>query len=98
MLKAVAEELKSSDGPVVKKIHNGDGTMLLAIGLKKGVVLAEHTAPSVAKLIMIQGEVNFNLKDESFRFTLHDTYDIPWGKKHNVLGVVDAIFLLLLTQ
>jgi quercetin dioxygenase-like cupin family protein len=97
MLKAVAEELKSSDGPVVKKIYTGDGTMLLAIGLRKGVELAEHTAPSTAKLIMIQGKVNFNLKDESLRFARHDTYDIPLGKKHTVVGVVDAIFLLLLT-
>lgn len=98
MLQEVAQKLQSSDSPVTQEIYNHQGTKLIAIGLKAGVELAEHTAPSKATLIMIQGEVDFNIKDESYRFAPLDTYDIPLKVKHAVVGIEDAIFLLLLTQ
>ena len=98
MLVAIAEKLKDSDKPIVEKIYNERGTKLIAVGLKKGVELAEHTAPSKAKLIMVQGEVDFNMKNESFRFAALDTYDIPLNVKHTVVGVEDAVFVLLLSE
>ncbi len=98
MLKEVAEKLKNSNTPVMQKIHTNNGTKLIAFGLKKGVALAEHTAPSKAKIIMVQGEVDFNMKQESYRLATLDTYDIPLKEKHAVVGVEDAIFLLLLSE
>ncbi len=98
MLKELATKLKTSDTPVIERIYNQNGTKLIAIGLKKDVTLAEHTAPSKAKLIMAKGEVDFNIDGKSLRFDALDTYDIPLKVKHSVVALEDTVFLLLLSE
>ena len=94
----VAEELKTSDRPVIKKLYSKHGTKLLAIGLREGVVLAEHTAPGKAQLMVIKGEIDFNTETESRRYDCFETYDIPLNVKHSVVAIEDAMFLLLLDE
>lgn len=98
MLKEVAEKLKTSDVPVIKKLHNKNGTKLLVIGLRQGVTLAEHTAPCKAQLMVIKGEIDFNTETESRRYDCFETYDIPLKVKHSVVAIEDAMFLLLLDE
>ncbi len=97
-LKKVAEKLLTSDRPVVEKIFSANNTTVIAFGLKSGVELSEHTAPSRAKLVMIQGVVNFHINGEVLRFTVQDSFDIPLDIKHSVVGVEDAMFLIVLSQ
>ena len=65
MMTEVAEKLKKSNAPVVKEVYNENGTKILAIGLGRGVTLAEHVAPCKAKLLVVQGEIDFNTATES---------------------------------
>lgn len=97
LLNEVSEKLKTSDRPVLKKIFSANGTNLIAIGLKKGVELKEHTAPSKAKLMVIQGVIDFHINEKTLRFNVQDTFEIPLKVKHAVVGVEDAIFLLILS-
>lgn len=98
VLNEIAKALPASDKPVIKQIYNQEGQKMLAIGLKKGVVFPEHVAPSRAKLMVIQGEIDYNTDTESFRFQSFDTYDIPIDVKHSVVGFSDAIFLVLFAK
>ena len=98
MVQEVADLLQSSETPVLKKIYDKNGTKLLVIGLKQGVVLKEHTAPSGAKLIVMQGEIDYNTQSSSYRFAQLDTYDIPEKVPHSVVAIEDAVFLLLLAK
>ncbi|RMB64203.1 hypothetical protein EAX61_01540 [Dokdonia sinensis] len=95
VLNEIARALPASDKPIIKQIYNQEGQKMLAIGLKKGVVFPEHLAPSKAKLMVIQGEVDYNTETESFRFQSFDTYDIPMNVKHSVVGFSNSIFLVL---
>ncbi|MAZ28083.1 MAG: hypothetical protein CL868_13535 [Cytophagaceae bacterium] len=94
----LAENLKLSNHPVIKKIHDENGTKIMAIGLKRGVELAEHVAPCKARLLVIKGEIDFNTKTESKRFACYESYDIPMNVKHSVVAWNDAIFLLFLNE
>lgn len=85
-----------SDTPVVKNIFNTDGSKLIAIGMKGGVILKEHVAPCKAKLMVIKGEIDFNTQTESRRLATYDSYDIPLDMPHSVEAYEDALFLLML--
>ena len=98
ILNEVAEKLKTSDRPVVQKIYSANGTNLIAFGLKKGVELTEHTAPCKAKLMVIQGVIDFHINEKTLRFNVQDSFEIPVNIKHAVVGVEDAIFLLILSS
>ena len=94
----VAEELKQRNEPVIKKIHDKNGIKIMAIGMARGVALAEHVAPCKAKLLVIKGEIDFNTETESRRYGCYESYDIPKDVKHSVVAWDDAIFLLFLNE
>lgn len=98
MITEVAQNLKISDRPVMKKILDENGTKIMAIGLRRGVELSEQVAPCKAKLLVIKGEIDFNTKTESIRFARYESYDIPKNVKHSVVAWDDAIFLLFLNE
>lgn len=96
VLNHIAETLATSEKPVIEQIYDKEGKKLIAIGLKKGVEFPEHVAPAKAKLMVVQGEVDFNTETRSYRLERFDSFDIPMDIKHAVVGVDDAVFLLLL--
>ena len=67
---------------------------LYVIGLRSGVELAEHLTNSKAKIMVVQGEIDFNTTTSSYRLERFDSFEIPSDTKHSVVGVFDAIFLL----
>lgn len=95
-LNEISEALSKSNAPIIKPVYDKSGNKLLAIGLRSGVTFPEHIAPSKAKLMVVQGEIDFNTETDSYRFERFDSFDIPMQVKHSVVGVFDAIFLLLL--
>lgn len=98
MMTEVAQSLKTSNRPIIKKILDENGTKIMAIGLGRGVELAEHVAPCKARLLVIKGEIDFNTKTESKRFACYESFDIPMDVKHSVVAWDDAIFLLFLNE
>lgn len=96
VINEIADALSKSDIPIIKQVYDKGGNKLLAIGLRSGVLFPEHLAPSQAKLMVIQGEIDFKTATDTYRFERFDSFDIPMDVKHSVLGVFDSIFLLLL--
>ena len=62
-LNQISESIATSDKPLIKQIYHKAGKKMLAIGLRSGVELPEHVTVSKAKLMVVQGEIDFN---ESF--------------------------------
>lgn len=98
MMTEVANNLKVSNAPVIKKIHDNNGIKIIAVGLARGVELAEHKTACKAKLLVVQGEIDFNTETESRRYACYESYDIPLNIKHSVVAWDDAIFLLFLHE
>jgi quercetin dioxygenase-like cupin family protein len=97
-MKEVAENLKVSDQPIMKTIYEEGDTTVIAIGLGRGVELAEHLAPCKAKLMVVQGEIDFNTETESRRYACFESYDIPMNLRHSLVAWGDALVILFLTE
>lgn len=95
-LHEVEQKSLQAEVPVVATIFKAERSKVLAIGMKRGVVLHKHTALSKAKLLVVKGEVDFNTENQSKRLALYDTYDIPVEVTHSVEAYEDALFLLVL--
>lgn len=94
-LNQIEEALATSEEPLVKQIYNRAGKQLLGVGLRKGVELREQVAPVQTKIMMIKGEIDLNTATHSYRLERFDTFDIPIEVVHTIVGVYDAIFLIL---
>jgi len=90
VLNEISESLSKSKKPLIKKFY--------VIGLRSGVELPENLTTSKGKIMVIQGEIDFNTATSSYRLERFDSFDIPQGVQHSVVGVFDAIFLLLLKK
>jgi quercetin dioxygenase-like cupin family protein len=97
-LNQLEKESLATDKPVIRSIYQADQSKLLAVGMKTGVVLPEHTAPTKAKLMVVKGEIDFNTETESIRLAAPDSLEIPEDVVHSVEAYNDAMFLLHLEQ
>lgn len=97
MLKEIAKELKTSEKPVVRTLHNHGGTRIIAIGLGKNVELKKHVAPSKATLHVLQGSIHFHLPEKKHLLHRYDTFEIPLETPHSVIAETDALFMIIFT-
>ena len=98
VLNEISESLSKSKKPLIKKFYDKADKKLLVIGLRSGVELPENLTTSKGKIMVIQGEIDFNTATSSYRLERFDSFDIPQGVQHSVVGVFDDIFLLLLKK
>ncbi|WP_282055355.1 cupin domain-containing protein [Maribacter luteus] len=68
---------------------------VLNISLEKGEVFPEHTSPTHAHLIVLQGEIVFHINGENFRLKEQQYFNFPKEQKHWVEAVVDSKFLVV---
>ena len=98
MIQDIAIALSSSIAPIMKPYYENDKTKIIAIGLKKDVVLEKHTAPCTAQILIIQGAVTFRTATFSKSIDTYETFEIPLEVEHEVIGDTDCIFLLILSK
>lgn len=95
-IRAIKEQLKSSDKPVAKSYHIGDHFKVLLFGFNKGMKLEDHKAHHPTKLLVLEGEVIYHQEKKDIRMKKHDEIDIPAEISHSVAALTDS--LILLTQ
>lgn len=95
-IKAIKEQLKSSNKPVAKSYHIGDHFKVLLFGFNKGMKLEDHKAHHPTKLLVLEGEVIYHQEKKDIRMKKHDEIDIPAEVSHSVAALTDS--LILLTQ
>lgn len=96
MLKNIYSRLSESEQPIVQVMIKEELLKVLAIGLKKDVELADHVAPGHAKIVVIQGQIKYISKERALMLSSLDELDIPLEEVHKVVGIEDAIFLVII--
>jgi len=93
-IKDIYERAKSSEKTVSGLVTKGEKSSLIAIGLGKGVVLKEHTAPGPTKLIVLQGAIEYSSERGVQNLNTLDEFVIPLEERHSVKGLDHSVFLL----
>lgn len=90
----IKEELKSSDHPIAKSLHHGNGFKVLVIGFKKGMILKEHEAHITSKLTLLEGSVVYTEENRVVELNPYDEVEIPVEITHSVEALEDSLCLL----
>lgn len=83
------EKLKS------KQVYKDERFYVILIKIKQGEILKPHHAPTDAFLIMAEGEIIFNLKEEKFHLKKGDMLTFKAFETHSVEALEDAAFLVV---
>nr|MBC7612291.1 hypothetical protein [Pseudopedobacter sp.] len=97
VIKSVLEQLADQDSnhPSIKILKKGKGYKLIVLGFKKGMILKEHSTPISAKIVVIEGKVNYKEVNSVVVLDKFEELDIPINVIHAVEALEDSICLLI---
>ncbi len=95
IIKEILAKLETKHQPIAKALYKTDALKVLAIALKKGLVLKEHKAHLPSKLIVMEGFIMYkNMYMEHF-LNKHDAYIIPTDKTNFVEAIGYSLCILI---
>lgn len=95
----IREKLKSSEDPIAKAFHIGDGFRVLLFGFRKGMSMKDHDHEDIhrTKLFVIEGHLIYREKSgKEHSLKRYDEFEVPADMIHRIEAVEDS--LMLLTQ
>ena len=97
VIKDVLEQLSNQDTnhPSIKILKKGEGYKVIVLGFKKGMILKEHSTSIPAKLVVVEGKVNYKEADSSVVLDKFDEQDIPVNVNHALEALEDSICFLI---
>ncbi|MGB5170225.1 MAG: cupin domain-containing protein [Eudoraea sp.] len=87
--------LQTIDKLQVKELAKNEAFQILSISLEKGAIFPEHTSPTDAHLIVLEGEIIFNIQKESHRLRSKQSLAFPKETKHWVSSNENSKFLIV---
>ncbi len=82
--------------PSILSLANHEHSRVFVVGLIKDQVLTKHTTPTPALLVVLQGVLQFTLKDEVIILKKEDVFHIPVHIEHEVMGMEDRNSFLII--
>ena len=79
----------------IQKIVKTNALEILSISLEKGATFPEHTSPSDAQLIVLEGAVIFNINQEEYVLLKHQLFCFPKETPHWVKANENSKFLII---
>nr|AWJ66186.1 hypothetical protein [uncultured bacterium] len=79
----------------VLKLVKTDAFEILSISLEKDAVFPEHTSPTDAQLIVLQGDIVFHMNGESYHLKKHQHFNFPKEMVHWVAANENSKFLIV---
>ncbi len=79
----------------VQKITTSENLDILSISLEKGAVFPEHTSPRDAYLIMLEGKIQFHIKNEVYTLNKQQHLNFNKEEPHWVAGIENSKFLIV---
>tara|TARA_R110002051_G_scaffold4731_3_gene26249 strand:- start:2815 stop:3108 length:294 start_codon:yes stop_codon:yes gene_type:complete len=79
----------------VLKIVDTDAFDILAISLEKDALFPDHTSPTNAHLIVLEGEILFHINDTSYPLKKQQHFNFPKDTKHWVKAITNSKFLII---
>jgi quercetin dioxygenase-like cupin family protein len=68
---------------------------ILSVSLEKDAIFSNHSSPTDAQLIVLEGEITFHIDDESYHLTKYQCFGFPKQTEHWVQGRTDSKFLII---
>ena len=68
---------------------------ILSISLEKDALFPEHSSPTDAELIVLEGEIIFYIEDESYQLTEYQRFSFPKKTLHWVKAKTNSKFLIV---
>jgi quercetin dioxygenase-like cupin family protein len=68
---------------------------ILSISLEKDAVFPNHSSPTDAQLIVLDGDIIFHIDGEPYHLTKHQRFDFPKQTEHWVKATTNSKFLII---
>ena len=79
----------------VQKLAKTDVLEILSISLEKDAVFPEHTSPTDAQLIVLEGDIIFHINEEPFHLKKYQNFSFPKEVPHWVKANENSKFLIV---
>ena len=79
----------------VHKLAKTDVFEILSISLEKDAVFPEHTSPTDAQLILLEGDIDFHINGETYGLKKQQHFSFPKEEKHWVQAKQNSKFLII---
>lgn len=83
------------EGLKVHRLSSTDAFEILSISLEKGVIFPEHSSPSEAHLLVLEGDIDFHIDQKKYRLTKNQFFNFPKEEPHWVESNMDSKFLII---
>ncbi len=94
VIKKIKEELENSLKPIAKSLHHNTKFRVIALGFKKDMILASHTAKWPSKLTVLEGSVSYIEEKGTTVLYQYEEFEIPVGIQHSVEANEDSLCFL----
>ena len=98
-VKQLSELLQYQDGSIVSRVllkNKGGTATLFAFGEGEG--LSEHTAPFDALVVVLEGEAEIQIAQETFTVRQGETITLPANRPHAVRAISNFKMLLIMIR
>ncbi len=79
----------------VQKLVQTDALEILSISLEKGATFPEHTSPTDAQLIVLEGDIVFHINKTSYQLKSQQNFNFPKATPHAVKANKHSKFLII---
>lgn len=79
----------------VQKLVKEENFEILGISLEKEAVFPEHTSPTDAHLVVLEGDIDFHINQQSYTLRTHQHFNFPREEKHWVKAHENSKFLII---
>lgn len=79
----------------VRKVVKNDVLEVLSISLEKEALFPEHTSPTDAQLVVLQGDILFHIDGKSFHLRAQQHFSFPKETAHWVKANENSKFLII---
>ncbi|MEB8347492.1 cupin domain-containing protein [Flavobacteriaceae bacterium KMM 6898] len=79
----------------VLKIVNTDAFDILSISLEKDAIFPDHTSPTNAHLVVLEGEILFYINHTSYQLKEQQHFNFPKNTNHWVKATTNSKFLII---
>lgn len=83
------------DGLQVQIVVETQSYDILNISLEKDAIFPEHSSPTDAQLIVLEGDIVFHIDGEPYDLTKYQRFSFPKETEHWVKAKVNSKFLII---
>lgn len=93
----IREDIKTQpyDKLQIQKLSKNDVTEVLSITLERGAIFPEHTSPTDALLVVLEGDIDFHIDQNYYHLTEQEHFSFPRETPHWVKANENSKFLII---